>query len=210
MRPDCDAKVRQDSQTTKTSYKKIAEKIYTILFCYIDYASSTLITHFPHYPSGTRFRPFLSPLMAFEGVSCYHRALRSLKYSTIGSCSPSIFRFPRSFLIKRGRFLKKRGRFSEKRWTFSKKRGSFFSAPSEGRFLTANRNTNKTENGRAATLEVQPLIARIDNFQAWTHNYNNITRAQRKLLRCGAGKAIIAAKRSRHTCEIGLFTLEQT
>ena len=86
----------------------------------------------------------------------------------------------------------------------------FFSAPSERRFLTANRNTNKTENGRAATLEDQPLIARIDNFQAWTHNYNNITRAQRKLLRCGAGKAIIAAKRSRHTCEIGLFTLEQT
>jgi len=27
LRPDCDAKVRQDSQTTKTSYKKIAEKI---------------------------------------------------------------------------------------------------------------------------------------------------------------------------------------
>jgi len=26
LRPDCDAKVRQDSQTTKTSYKKIAEK----------------------------------------------------------------------------------------------------------------------------------------------------------------------------------------
>ena len=54
----------------------------------------------------------------------------------------------------------------------------FFSAPSERRFLTANRNTNKTENGRAATLEVQPLIARIDNFQAWTHNYN-ITREKK-------------------------------
>jgi len=26
LRPDCDAKVRQDSQTTKTSCKKIAEK----------------------------------------------------------------------------------------------------------------------------------------------------------------------------------------
>ena len=99
---------------------------------------------------------------------------------------------------------------SQKTWEFFQKTWEFFSAPSERRFLTANRNTNKTENGRAATLEVQPLIARIDNFQAWTHNYNNITRAQRKLLRCGAGKAIIAAKRSRHTCEIGLFTLEQT
>ena len=106
---------------------------------------------------------------------------------------------------------------SQKTWEFFRKTldifqktWEFFSAASERRFLTANRNTNKTENGRAATLEVQPLIARIDNFQAWTHNYNNITRAQRKLLRCGVGKAIIAAKRSRHTCEIGMFTLEQT
>ena len=106
------------------------------LFCYIYYAIFIHIAYFSHYPSGTRFCSFLSPLMAFEGVSCYHRALRSLKYSTIGSCSPSIFRFPRSFLIKRGRFLKKRGsfskkrgRFSEKRWTFSQKRGSFFQFP---------------------------------------------------------------------------------
>ena len=128
-------------------------------FCYIDHADSTRITRFSHYPSGTRFCPFLSPLMAFEGVSCYHRTLRPLKNSTIGSCSPSIFHCPRSF-------LKKRGRFSEKRWTFSKKRGSFFSSPSERIFLTANRNTNKAGNGRAASLEVQPLIARIDNFQA--------------------------------------------
>ena len=134
---------------------------------------------FSHYPAETRFYPFLSPLMAFEGVSCYQRTLRPLKNSTIGSCSPPIFRFPRSFLKKRRSFSKKRGRFSEKRWTFSKKRGSFFSAPSERRFLTANRNTNKAGNGRAASLEVQPLIARIDNFQAWTRNYN-ITRAWRK------------------------------
>ena len=165
-----------------------------MLFCYIDYASFTHIAHFSHHPAGTRFCSFLSPLMAFEDVSCYHRALRSLKYSTIGSCSPSIFRFPRSFLKKRRSFSKKRRsfskkrrsfskkrrrfsekrrsfskkrrRFSEKRWTFSKKRGSFFSALSERIFLTANRNTNKTGNGRAARLEVQPLIARIDNFQA--------------------------------------------
>ena len=180
-----------------------------MLFCYIDYASFTHIAHFSHHPAGTRFCSFLSPLMAFEDVSCYHRALRSLKYSTIGSCSPSIFRFPRSFLKKRGSFSKKRGRFSEKRWTFSKKRRSFFSVTSEKRFLTSNRNKNKAGNGRAASLEVQPLIARIDYFQAWTHNYN-ITRTRRKLLRCGVGKAIIAAKRSRHTCEIGMFTLEQT
>ena len=49
--------------------------------------------------------------MAFEGVSSYHRALRPLKFSTIGSCSPPIFHFPRNF-------LKKRGRFSKKRWSF--------------------------------------------------------------------------------------------
>ena len=122
MRPDCDAKVRQDSQTTKTSYKKIAEKFYTILFCYVNRAIHTRIVCFSHESSGTRFCPFLSPLMAFEGVSCYHRTLRPLKCSTIGSCSPPIFHFPRSF-------LKKRGRFSEKRWTFSKKRGSFFQPP---------------------------------------------------------------------------------
>ena len=141
------------------------------LFCYIYYAIFIHIAYFSHYPSGTRFCSFLSPLMAFEGVSCYHRALRSLKYSTIGSCSPSIFRFPRSFLKKRRSFSKKRGRFSEKRWTFSKKHRSFFSVPSERRFLTANRNTKKAGNKGPTSLEVQPLIARIDNFQAWTHNY---------------------------------------
>ena len=80
---------------------------------------------------------------------------------------------------KRPTFSKKSPTFLEKRWTFSEKRGSFFSIPSERRFLTSDRNTNKAGNGRAASLEVQPLIARIDHFQAWTHNYN-ITRARRK------------------------------
>ena len=159
--------------------KKIAEKFHTIPFCKIDYADFTRRTHFSHHPAGTRFCPFLSPLMAFGEISCYHRILRPLKCSTIGSCSPSIFRFPRSFLKKRRSFSQKRRRFSEKRWTFSEKRGSFFSIPSERRFLTSDRNTNKAGNGRAASLEVQPLIARIDHFQAWTHNYN-ITRARRK------------------------------
>lgn len=55
---------------------------------------------------------------------------------------------------------------SQKTSEFFQKTWEFFSAPSERIFLTANRNTNKTENGRAATLEVQPLIARIDHFQA--------------------------------------------
>ena len=77
---------------------------------------------FSHHPAETRFCPFLPSLMEFGEISCYHRALLPLKCSTIGSCSPSIFHFPQSFLIKRGRF-------SEKRWTFSKKRGSFFQPP---------------------------------------------------------------------------------
>ena len=75
-----------------------------------------------------------------------------------------------TFLEKRRSFSQKRGRFSKFRWTFSKKRRSFFSVPSERRFLTANRNTKKAGNGRAASLEVQPSMARIDNFQTWTHN----------------------------------------
>ena len=50
-----------------------------------------------------------------------------------------------TFLGKSRTFLQKRGRFSKKRWTFSKKRRSFFSVPSERRFLTANRNTKKQE-----------------------------------------------------------------
>ena len=102
---------------------------------------------FLQHPAETRFRPFLSPLMEFGEISCYHRTLRPLKCSTIGSSSPSIFRFPRSFLKKRRSFSKKRrsfskkrGRFSEKRGSFLKKRGSFFSVPSERIFLTANRN----------------------------------------------------------------------
>ena len=79
--------------------------------------------------------------MAFEGVSYYHRTLRPLKCSTIGSCSPPIFHFPRSFLKKRGSFLNKRRSFSQERGRFSEKRGSFFQPPSERIFLTANRNT---------------------------------------------------------------------
>ena len=155
MRPDCDAKVRQDSQTTKTSYKKIAEKIYATPFCQVDYADFNRRTHFSHYPSGTRFCPFLSPLMEFEGVSCYHHSLRLLKCSTIGSCSPSIFRFPRSFLKKRRSFSKKRGRFSKFRWTFSEKRGSFFQPPPREYF--------------SQQIETQ-IKQKMEELQAWKFN----------------------------------------
>ena len=104
---------------------------------------------FSHHPAETRFRPFLSPLMAFEGVSCYHRTLRPLKFSTIGSCSPPIFHFPRNF-------LKKRGRFSEKRWTFSQKRGSFFQSPPRKDFSQQIETQKKQE---------------IKDQQAWKFNF---------------------------------------
>ena len=120
------------------------------------------------------------------------------------------FPLPSALSQKTWELSQKTSEFFQKTWEIFQKTWEFFSAPSERIFLTANRNTNKAGNKGPTSLEVQLLMARIDNFQAWTHNYNNITRAQRKLLRCGAGKAIIAAKRSRHTCEIGLFTLEQT
>ena len=126
------------------------------------------------------------------------------------------FPLPSELSHKTREISQKTWEFFQKTWEIFRKTldifpktWEFFSVPSEKRFLTSNRNKNKAGNGRAASLEVQPLIARIDYFQAWTHNYN-ITRTRRKLLRCGAGKAIIAAKRSRHTCEIGMFTLEQT
>ena len=110
---------------------------------------------FSHHPAETRFRPFLSPLMAFGEISCYHRALRPLKFSTIGSCSPPIFRFPRSFLIKRRSFSKKRRRFSEKRWTFSKKRGSFSQPPPREDFSQQIETQKKQE---------------IKDQQAWKFN----------------------------------------
>ena len=83
---------------------------YPILQC-SQFAKSILKAHFSHDPSGTRFCAFLSPLMTFGEISCYHRTLRPLKYSTIGSCSPPIFHFPQSFLKKRRTFSKKRRSF---------------------------------------------------------------------------------------------------
>ena len=63
-------------------------------------------------------------------------------------------------------FLKKRGRFSKKRWTFSKKRRSFFQSLPREDFSQQIGTQKKAGNGRATSLKVQPLTARIDNFQA--------------------------------------------
>ena len=125
------------SKLPRLSKKKIEGKFYTMSFCYIDYASFTHIAHFSHHPSGTRFCHFLSPLMAFEGVSCYHRALRSLKCSTIGSCSPPIFRFPRTFLKKRGNFLKKTSEIFRKTLDFFQKTSEFFFCPLRGEVINS-------------------------------------------------------------------------
>ena len=71
-----------------------------------------------------------------------------------------------------GHFSKNLGRFSKNVGDFPKNVGLFpknvgvFSVSSERRFLTANRNTNKAGNGRAASLEVQSSNTRIKNFQA--------------------------------------------
>ncbi len=121
----------------------------------------------------------------------------------------------RHFLKKTWELSQKTSEFFQKTWEIFRKTLDifrktleFFSALSERRFLTANRNTKKAGNGRAASLEVQPLIARIDNFQAWTHNYN-ITR-EKKVIKMQGWKGDDRSPKSRHTCEIGLFTLEQT
>ena len=88
------------------------------------------------------------------------------------------FPLPSELSQKTSEFFQKTWEIFRKTLDIFPKTWKFFSAPSEGRFLTANRNTKKAGNKGPTSLEVQPLIARIDNFQAWTHNYN-ITRAKK-------------------------------
>ena len=123
----------------------------------------------------------------------------------LGTSSKNVGHFSKNL----GRFSKNVGDFPKNVGLFPKNVGVFFQSLPREDFSQQIGTQKKAGNGRAASIEVQPLIARIDNFQTWTHNYI-IKRARRKLLRCGAGKVIIAAKRSRYTCEIGMFTLEQT
>ena len=88
------------------------------------------------------------------------------------------FPLPSELSHKTSEFFQKTSEIFRKTLDIFQKTWEFFSAPSEGRFLTANRNTKKAGNKGPTSLEVQPLIARIDNFQAWTHNYN-ITREKK-------------------------------
>ena len=125
------------------------------------------------------------------------------------------FPLPSELSHKTREISQKTWEFFQKTWEIFRKTldifqktWEFFSAPSEGRFLTANRNTKKAGNKGPTSLEVQPLIARIDNFQAWTHNYN-ITR-EKKVIKMWGWKGDDRSPKSRHTCEIGMFTLEQT
>ncbi len=88
-----------------------------------------LYAPFSHHPAGTRFCPFLSPLMAFEGVSCYHRTLRPLKHAItrrkFSIYSLLICHFPRSFLKNVGDFPKNVGDFSKNVGDFPKNVGHF-------------------------------------------------------------------------------------
>ena len=81
------------------------------------------------------------------------------------------FPLPSALSQKTWELSQKTSEFFQKTWEIFQKTWEFFSAPSERIFLTANRNTNKAGNKGPRSLEVQPLIARTDNFQAWTNNY---------------------------------------
>ena len=91
-----------------------------------------------------------------------------------------------AFSKNMGAFSKKRWTFSKKRWTFSQKRGSFFSVPSDEKIShSKQKHKKKQENKGPTSLEVQLLMARIDNFQAQTHQLLYKAREE-TLLRCGA------------------------
>ena len=107
-------------------------------------------------------------------LSSHFTTSKMLHYRQLFSIN---FPLPSELTHKTSEFFQKTSEIFRKTLDIFQKTWEFFSALSEGRFLTANRNTNKTGNGRAASLEVQPLMARTDHFQAWTHNCN-ITRAK--------------------------------
>ena len=159
--------------------KKIAEKFYTMPFCYINYAKLTRRTHFSHYPLWNEVFSFSIP---FDGVwrifmlSSHFATSKMRHYRKLFSTN---FPLPSELSQKTSEFFQKTWEIFRKTLDIFQKTWEFFSAPSERRFLTANRNTKKAGNKGPTSLEVQPLIARIDNFQAWTNNYN-ITRARRK------------------------------
>ena len=68
--------------------------------------------------------------MAFEGISCYHRAIRPLKHAItrrqFSIYSLLICHFSRSFLKKHRSFSKKRGSFLKKTWELSQKNVGLF------------------------------------------------------------------------------------
>ena len=76
------------------------------------------------------------------------------------------FPLPSELSQKTSEFFQKTWEIFRKTLDFFQKTWEFFSAPSEKRFLTANRNTKKAGNKGPTSLEVQLLMARIDNFQA--------------------------------------------
>ena len=139
------------------------------------------------------YSPFFAPprwnevlpfSILFDGIwgcfmlSSHLETSKMLHYRQLFSIN---FPLPSELSQKTSEFFQKTWEIFRKTLDIFQKTWEFFSVPSERRFLTSDRNTNKAGNKGPTSLEVQPLIARIDNFQAWTHNYN-ITRARRKFM----------------------------
>ena len=76
------------------------------------------------------------------------------------------FPLPSELSQKTPEFFQKTWEIFQKTSEIFRKTWEFFSVPSEKRFFTANGNTNKAGNKGPTSLEVQLLMARIDNFQA--------------------------------------------
>ena len=130
------------------------------------------------------YSPFFAPLLwnevlpfsiPFDGVwrnfmlSSHLATSKMLHYRQLFSIN---FPLPSELSQKTSEFFQKTWEIFRKTLDIFQKTWEFFFSPSERIFLTANRNTKKAGNKGPTSLEVQPLIARIDNFQAWTHNYN--------------------------------------
>ena len=125
------------------------------LFCNLDYAGLCCKAHFSPKSPRTRFGAFC-PLLPFLLHLIVKTGFMSLKYFLnrhhFSSISRRLSVNARHFLKKTLDISQKISDVSPKTWEifqisldFFQKTSEFFSVPSEGRFLTANRNTKKQE-----------------------------------------------------------------
>ena len=107
--------------------------------------------------------------ISFDGIwgcfmlSSHFTASKKLHYRQLFSIN---FPLPSELSQKTWEIFQKTWEIFRKTLDIFPKTWEFFSVPSEKRFLTANRNTKKAGNKGPTSLEVQLLMARIDNFQA--------------------------------------------